>query len=288
MTVLTAAWASTSDAYGWQYTFQGGRYDSVTGMIRYGLRDYRPNLGTWTEPDPAGALYINGTNLRELELDDPTTGLDPTGLKIDDRDRPPRGGISGNPPDSDINGRPYPPSDPHYVAPPQSESSIIQAINAFFVAMGLGGGYPEGGWVDPNDARSIDAIVDAATSAKYKALEFASRIRRKIQADCPEVDTDDVAQAAAHMSWQAWLTMQHGADGSALAGDLHEFHTSDPPDTARDQANNAVGREIGKTATSWEDIQQKVEAAIRAGKGFKIGPDGKPIPLRPCGCPKSK
>ena len=58
MTVLSTAWASVSDSYAWKYTFQGGRYDSITSMSHFGLRDCSTGLGGWLQPDPAG--YVDG------------------------------------------------------------------------------------------------------------------------------------------------------------------------------------------------------------------------------------
>jgi len=78
MTVLSPTWGNTTDGYAWQYTFQGGRYDPATGMIRFGLRDYRPNLGTWMELDPAG--YIAGADRYAFATGSPEVYTDPTGL----------------------------------------------------------------------------------------------------------------------------------------------------------------------------------------------------------------
>jgi RHS repeat-associated protein len=78
MTVLSPTWGSTSDAYAWQYTFQCGRYDPGTGMIRFGLRDYAAALGTWAEHDPAG--YIDGPNRYAFAADSPEVLTDSTGL----------------------------------------------------------------------------------------------------------------------------------------------------------------------------------------------------------------
>src|SRR5262249_44823525 len=39
--------SGNASAYGWQYLFQGGRLDTVTGMYRFGGRDYIPADGRW-------------------------------------------------------------------------------------------------------------------------------------------------------------------------------------------------------------------------------------------------
>jgi RHS repeat-associated protein len=80
-TVLTSAWANTSDAYGWRYFFQGGRWDPVTGLYNFRFRDYSPTLGRWMEQDPLG--YVDGANTYQMELSAPVDGLDPLGLECD-------------------------------------------------------------------------------------------------------------------------------------------------------------------------------------------------------------
>jgi RHS repeat-associated protein len=75
---LTAGWAPTSDAYGQNVLFQGGRLETATGNYIFDYRDYDPNTGTWKEQDPAG--YVNGPNLYQLETSNPGTRTDPAGL----------------------------------------------------------------------------------------------------------------------------------------------------------------------------------------------------------------
>jgi RHS repeat-associated protein len=44
------------------FGFAGGLYDSDTGLVRFGARDYDPGTGRWTHPDPM--LFGGGnTNL---------------------------------------------------------------------------------------------------------------------------------------------------------------------------------------------------------------------------------
>ena len=60
------------------FAFAGGLYDPLTGLVRFGARDYDAETGRWTAKDPIGFdagqenlyLYLNG---------DPVTTLDPTG-----------------------------------------------------------------------------------------------------------------------------------------------------------------------------------------------------------------
>jgi RHS repeat-associated protein len=59
--------------------FAGGLGDAVTGLVRFGYRDYAPSAGRWTVRDPA--LY-NGLqfNLYGYVGNDPVNHTDPTGL----------------------------------------------------------------------------------------------------------------------------------------------------------------------------------------------------------------
>ena len=61
------------------FGFAGGLYDPDTGLVRFGLRDYDPEVGRWTAKDPA--LFAGGSaNLYGYVLGDPVNLKDPTGL----------------------------------------------------------------------------------------------------------------------------------------------------------------------------------------------------------------
>lgn len=63
------------------FGFAGGIYDSDTGLVRFGARDYDPEIGRWTVRDPI--LFGGGTyNVYEYALNDPVNGVDPTGLHM--------------------------------------------------------------------------------------------------------------------------------------------------------------------------------------------------------------
>ena len=60
------------------FGFAGGLYDADTGLVRFGARDYDPEVGRWTAKDPL--LFDGGdTNLYGYVLADPMNGLDSTG-----------------------------------------------------------------------------------------------------------------------------------------------------------------------------------------------------------------
>lgn len=61
------------------FGFAGGFYDPMTGLLRYGARDYDAMTGRWTARDPA--LYGGGqTNLYAYVGNDPVNRFDATGL----------------------------------------------------------------------------------------------------------------------------------------------------------------------------------------------------------------
>ncbi len=60
------------------FTFIGGLWDPVTGLINLGERDYSPRLGRFLQPDPAGTM--DGLNLYAYSGNDPLNYSDPTGL----------------------------------------------------------------------------------------------------------------------------------------------------------------------------------------------------------------
>jgi len=61
------------------FGFAGGLYDSSTGLVRMGVRDYDASTGRWTTKDP---IRFSGgdTNLYGYVLNDPVNLIDPYGL----------------------------------------------------------------------------------------------------------------------------------------------------------------------------------------------------------------
>ncbi|HZL24932.1 MAG TPA: RHS repeat-associated core domain-containing protein, partial [Acidobacteriaceae bacterium] len=84
VSLLTPGWASTTtDTYHFAYYFQGGRYDSVTGLLHFQARDLSPTLGTWVEKDPTEGAYLDGMDLYQSEDSNPSSTTDATGLQTD-------------------------------------------------------------------------------------------------------------------------------------------------------------------------------------------------------------
>jgi RHS repeat-associated protein len=61
------------------FGFAGGLYDSETGLVRFGWRDYDTLTGRWTAKDPI--RFDGGVNLYSYANSDPVNYRDPTGLQ---------------------------------------------------------------------------------------------------------------------------------------------------------------------------------------------------------------
>jgi len=60
------------------FGFAGGLHDRDTDLVRFGYRDYTPEIGRWTAKDPI--LFAGGdTDLYGYCLGDPVNFIDPTG-----------------------------------------------------------------------------------------------------------------------------------------------------------------------------------------------------------------
>ncbi len=69
------------------FGFAGGLHDRDTGLVRFGLRDYDPDVGRWTAKDPL--LFAGGdTDLFGYCLNDPVNLVDPRGLWGEGRPAP--------------------------------------------------------------------------------------------------------------------------------------------------------------------------------------------------------
>lgn len=81
-TINYSAFGTPSETYpsvGDRYKFQGGQFDSTTGLERFGAREYSPNTGTWVNQDPV-RFKAGDSNLYRFVFNSPVDGTDPTGL----------------------------------------------------------------------------------------------------------------------------------------------------------------------------------------------------------------
>jgi RHS repeat-associated protein len=71
--------ADSSEGFTVPFGFAGGLHDRDTGLVRFGCRDYDPDIGRWTAKDPIG--FAGGdTDLYGYVLNDPINFTDPLGL----------------------------------------------------------------------------------------------------------------------------------------------------------------------------------------------------------------
>ena len=61
------------------FGFAGSLYDPLTGLTRFGMRDYDAEIGRWTAKDPIG-FFGGDANLYRYVLNDPVNFRDPFGL----------------------------------------------------------------------------------------------------------------------------------------------------------------------------------------------------------------
>jgi RHS repeat-associated protein len=75
--------ADTNEAFKIPIGFAGGFHDRDTGLVRFGYRDYDPDVGRWTAKDPI--FFAGGdTDLYGYVLNDPVNLIDPLGLEFSD------------------------------------------------------------------------------------------------------------------------------------------------------------------------------------------------------------
>ena len=75
--------ADTNEAFKIPFGFAGGLHDRDTGLVRFGFRDYDPDVGRWTAKDSIG--FAGGdTDLYGYCINDPINLIDPLGLEFSD------------------------------------------------------------------------------------------------------------------------------------------------------------------------------------------------------------
>jgi RHS repeat-associated protein len=71
--------SDTDPSFDIRFGFAGGLHDRDTGLVRFGYRDYDPDVGRWTAKDPI--FFAGGdTDLYGYCLNDPIRFIDPWGL----------------------------------------------------------------------------------------------------------------------------------------------------------------------------------------------------------------
>jgi RHS repeat-associated protein len=61
------------------FGYAGGLYDPLTGLVRFGARDYDPHSGRWLSRDPI-LFHAGDSNLYGYVFGDPVNNTDPNGL----------------------------------------------------------------------------------------------------------------------------------------------------------------------------------------------------------------
>ena len=73
--------ADSNPSFTIPFGFAGGLHDRDTDLVRFGYRDYMPEIGKWTAKDPI--LFAGGdTNLYGYVRNDPVNWVDPEGLWV--------------------------------------------------------------------------------------------------------------------------------------------------------------------------------------------------------------
>lgn len=70
----------TNSSFTIPFGFAGGLHDRDTGLVRFGYRDYDPDIGRWTAKDQMMA-WVEDTDIYGYCLNDPIGWIDPLGLQ---------------------------------------------------------------------------------------------------------------------------------------------------------------------------------------------------------------
>jgi RHS repeat-associated protein len=71
----------TNPGFAVPFSFAGGLHDRDTGLIRFGYRDYDPDIGRWTAKDPIG-FEAGDLNFYSYVQNNPGNSVDPSGLFV--------------------------------------------------------------------------------------------------------------------------------------------------------------------------------------------------------------
>jgi RHS repeat-associated protein len=137
------------------FGFAGGLYDAVTGLVRFGARDYDASIGRWTNKDPIG--FAGGdTNIYAYVGNDPVNLVDPSGL------------------------RPLTANEKAFLSKYYGKSLNVDEIDVGVLpeplrAMGIGGMSPYGGKIllPQRDFKKGNGDNELVLSSKYVGCDFA-------------------------------------------------------------------------------------------------------------------
>lgn len=88
----------------------------------------------------------------------------------------------------------------------------------------------------------------------------------------PRKANTDKREALRHMIWQAYLTWALGSGSAKAWGDAHEWKSSDPRDSRRDQRNNVSGRQLGQgLRNKYARVPWNEDNARRAAINWALG-----------------
>ncbi|HYW13386.1 MAG TPA: RHS repeat-associated core domain-containing protein, partial [Longimicrobium sp.] len=101
-------------------------------------------------------------------------------------------------------------------------------------------------------------VMLAAAWAVRRSSQFADQMARKYPGRA------GVANAARHQYGQCYMTQLVGEEAAATTAELHEAGATDQEDSQRDQANNRVGRAMGRRGVR-ANCAAEVEANMASG-----------------------
>jgi RHS repeat-associated protein len=106
-------------------------------------------------------------------------------------------------------------------------------------------------------------VMLVAAWAVRRSTQFADQMARKYPGRA------GVANAARHQYGQCYMTQLVGEEVAATTADLHEAGATDQEDSKRDQANNRVGRAIGRRgvrANCVAEVEANMASATTTGR----------------------
>jgi RHS repeat-associated protein len=123
-----------------------------------------------------------------------------------------------------------------------------------------------------NDFRQIlDALLSAGPLAAWDAQPFIGDTTGAWAVNAGQQATrdygnSDAGEAIRHEVWQAELSRKFGEKAAKAIGDAHERRSPDVEDSARDQFNNKLGREIAKESGGRDDSLKKAKEDWEKGR----------------------